>query len=501
MQFSSSNDTLWTTQYTTDGFNIVPDESKLFRIASNTKIFTALATLQLHAVDKLNLDRSVTEYLPNLTLQGSGHIELNGISARALMSHLSGLPDDFASEDILTLGGQSLLGLRIVSNATIASLPACEQDPQITCDSDGLFSFLKTKEGVFPPNTEASYSNIGYDLLGQVISSATGQSYEEYIQHMIIGPLGLIDTTFQTPANTQSVVPDGDNAYGHDLGIDNASGGLYSSARDMTQLLQYSLLNYRSISPAINWFQPQTYSTGSHSFIGMPWEIFRSIQILKDTNRPTTFVTKGGGLLGYYSYTVLMPDYNLAGVILLAGNVGSITSLLDIITTPLIRDVEALAQQNLADQYAGHFIGTSEAGENTSLTLTQSSSRSLYMSEFSIGDIDVLSALKTFTAAQDGLSAQDTYFQLIATFQSTTMETNHLEAATSEVWRFINVSDAPALNGTDADIWNDYCVANFDSISRAGRPLNKVVLQKDVNGDVVALELTAWNVTLTRNEA
>lgn len=498
IQIGSSDKTLWSMYYNTGSPQDAPDGSKAFRIASNTKLFTALAILQLHAAGEIELDRSIARYLPNVISQGDNKIQWDKISIRSLLTHLSGIPDNYASQDILFLGGQALLDLPTVSNSTIAALPACEQNISIPCTSDGMISYLQQTEYVFKPNTESSYSNVGFDLLGLVISAVSGKSYEDYIETKILNPLNMTDTTFNTPSTSASVIPDGESAYGQDWGSDNPSGGLYSSADDMTKFLQYCLLHHNDISPTINWFEPQTYSAGAHSFFGMPWEIFRTTNVLKDNNRPTTFITKGGGLLGYYSYTVVIPDYDLTLVILLAGNVASVTTLLDTITVPLVRDIDAITQQDLIDTYTGTFIGTSDVGSNVSLVLSHSVPRTLYLSNLTVNGDDVAASLQTFAASQGGFSANDVFYQIIPTFRVIT-ENQENQNMTGEVWRMINALDVPSTSENDAQIWNDYCVSNVDPFSYVGQPLNEIVFWKDGDANVTHVELPAWQTTLSRS--
>ena len=49
---------------------------------------------------------------------------------------------------------------------------------------------------LFPPGEGWSYSNSGFDTLGDVIAKVSGQSFEEYVQEHILTPLGMKDSTF-----------------------------------------------------------------------------------------------------------------------------------------------------------------------------------------------------------------------------------------------------------------------------------------------------------------
>jgi CubicO group peptidase (beta-lactamase class C family) len=65
---------------------------------------------------------------------------------------------------------------------------------------------------------ETSYSNVGFDLLGQIISNVTGTSYEEHITKTIFKPLELHQSSFKAPANTSAASAGPDSDWGHDGG-------------------------------------------------------------------------------------------------------------------------------------------------------------------------------------------------------------------------------------------------------------------------------------------
>ncbi|KAK3675215.1 hypothetical protein LTR78_004724 [Recurvomyces mirabilis] len=461
------------------------DGSTTYRIASNTKIFTAMAVLQQQAKGKIDLDHAVSDYVPELK-NSSGSIQWNRISIRSLLSQQSG-PEQF---DLLTEGVAEILGLPPVIDVEFDDLPACDLNVSVACDRAGLLNVLREANPVFPPHTEASYSNVGFDLLGLVIEAVTGMPYEDYITIAITKPLGMNATTFTTSSNTSGAFLASDSQWSQDLAVGNAAGGLYSSSDDMTRFMRYLLKHHQTISPMIDWFEPVAYSAGSHSLIGMPWEIFRATTVLPQTNRPVTFITKGGGLTGYYSYVVLISQYDLAITMLSAGSLGSFNSLLDAITTTLVRGAEDLAQRDLAVTYTGTY---NDANLNSSITLAQSSARSLYISAWTSNDTDVLAQSYKLVSALGGVPG-GIYYQVVPTFE-TRLQAN----LTGQVWRFYNVQDTLAESNVTSQIWNDYCVTNVDPLNYAGKPFNEMVFWFD--GDKVAsVVLTAFNATLMKDK-
>lgn len=77
---------------------------------------------------------------------------------------------------------------------------------------------LRQSNPVFSPQKETSYSNVGFDLLGQVISNVTGTSYEDYITQSIFKPLKLHKSSFKAPCNTSAASAGPGSDWGHDGG-------------------------------------------------------------------------------------------------------------------------------------------------------------------------------------------------------------------------------------------------------------------------------------------
>ena len=84
-----------------------------------------------------------------------------------------------------------------------------------------FLKYLEKSQPVFAPQARPSYSNVGYDLLGQVLVNVTGQDYETYITESILKPLKMTHTTFSKPDEANSVIPDG-SQFDFDLSIANS---------------------------------------------------------------------------------------------------------------------------------------------------------------------------------------------------------------------------------------------------------------------------------------
>ncbi|MGE7437387.1 serine hydrolase domain-containing protein [Kitasatospora sp. NPDC001175] len=162
------------------GRPISPDAH--FHVGSISKAFEATVVLQLAAERKLDLDRTVQYYLPNLLPDGYWPI-----TVRQLLNHTSGLPD-------MRVG---------IPNPTPDQL-IDEHLHYFTLD-DVIRSSLHLPGGSTPPmhftpGTEQEYSNLGYRIAAKIIEQVTGNSFGHEVTSRVIRPLHLDHTS----------VPEGD---------------------------------------------------------------------------------------------------------------------------------------------------------------------------------------------------------------------------------------------------------------------------------------------------
>ena len=135
-------------------------EKTLYRIASISKIFTAISIMQLVEKEKIYLDDSVTKYLPWLKSEEK-------ITVRQLLTHSSGINRDGST-----------------SHWVNDDFPEIEKIKRHV--EEGAISYS--------PIEKFKYSNLGYTLLGSVIEQVSGFSYAEYVKRNIIEKIGLEKT-------------------------------------------------------------------------------------------------------------------------------------------------------------------------------------------------------------------------------------------------------------------------------------------------------------------
>ena len=204
-----------------------PNETTLFRIGSITKTFTALAVFQLRDQGKMSLDDPLAEHLPKFTAAKPRPGSLEDVTLRRIMCHHSGL-----------------VGFADTGEPYFNTLDF--PDMQTTLDA------LPEAEVAIPPDSAFKYSNLGFGLLGEVISRVAGTPYEEYVSSEILAPLGMSSTTFDPEGElkARTAVGYNRNPYGEDhepaplprLGGDAAAGQMYSTVADLAKWLSFQLL-------------------------------------------------------------------------------------------------------------------------------------------------------------------------------------------------------------------------------------------------------------------
>jgi CubicO group peptidase (beta-lactamase class C family) len=177
-----------------------------YRIGSITKTFTAALVLLLAERGLLDVDEPVRRYLP-----GAGEA-VGRARLRQLLTHSGGLPVEVPLPVWAAGDGPE-------AEALLAALPAVEP--------------------VGRPGTRWHYSNLGYDVLGQVVEAVVGSRCDDLVDRELLLPLGLRRTTWQRPPDTAAgylVDPYDDRLHPQpdtDLRARRVSGQLWSTAADL----------------------------------------------------------------------------------------------------------------------------------------------------------------------------------------------------------------------------------------------------------------------------
>ena len=156
------------------GYGVVDSETKrpvdiertVFRLASVSKVFTAVAVMQLVEQGRLDLHRDVNAYLKKLQLPATYP---EPVTLDHLLTHTAGFDDRY-------------LGMGARNDAELPAL--------------GDYLARNMPPRVMPPGRYFSYSNHGFALAGHIVEEISGMPFPEYARRFIFEPLGMTRSTF-----------------------------------------------------------------------------------------------------------------------------------------------------------------------------------------------------------------------------------------------------------------------------------------------------------------
>lgn len=278
-----------------------------FRIASMTKSFTSLAILKLRDAGKLSLDDEVARWIPEVARFRYPTADSAPLRVRQLLTHGAGFPED-------NPWGDQQLGR---SDATLTGW---------------------LERGIpwsTAPDTAFEYSNYGFGLLGRIVEKASGRGYREYLESEILKPLGMSSSTLEPADAKEAAVgyrkengPGGFRAEPSlPHGAFGAMGGLVTTAPDLARYVAFHLAAYpprdeaeagpvrrasvremhrmwRFVNLQVRRGQPEASVTSRANSYGY------GLSVSSDC-RFNHIVGHGGGLPGFGSYMIWLPDYGV----------------------------------------------------------------------------------------------------------------------------------------------------------------------------------------------
>ena len=282
----------------TRGFGLADRERRLpatdtttFRIASISKVFTAMAVMQLRDAGRLSLDDPVAEHLDWFRPANAG--EHPPVRVRHLLTHTSGLPTNSAATDFNAM-------TQPTAGALIAALPE--------------------ERLRFEPGTDSKYSNLGFAVLGQLVAEVSGRPFEVYLRRELLEPLGLDRTV---PHPTQEAV----QAVGYrprvsgtgrepaeflHLASFTPAGGMATTGDDMLRFTRFLLGPTRSpevLDPeTVREMQRVQHPVGDRGGSGLAWAVERGPEM--------HVVYHGGGLPSQTSHLRLDLENELGVIVL-----------------------------------------------------------------------------------------------------------------------------------------------------------------------------------------
>jgi len=282
------------------------DAQTLFRIASMSKAFTALAILKLRDEGKLTLDALAETYVPELRGWRYPTSDSPRIRVRDLLSHVGG----FVTDD--PWGDRQ----QVLPEAAFTRMLR-----------DGV-PFTRA------PQTAFEYSNFGYALLGRIVTNVSGRPYSDYIEQEIMRPLGMTSTGYDIAQSDQkrralgyrwendAFVREPDMAHG----VFGAMGGVQTSANDYARWIAFLLsawpardgaeegpakrASVREMSQGLNFPQLIRLPGSGGASCTAPLAYGMGLSVAVHCNAGLT-LGHGGGYPGYGSYMILFVEHGI----------------------------------------------------------------------------------------------------------------------------------------------------------------------------------------------
>ncbi len=273
------------------------DGRTVFDVGSISKVLTALLLADMTQRHEVALDDPAGKYLPAVTMPA---YEGKSITLADLVTHTAGLP------------------LRP------ANLPSKDPaDPYAGYTQEELYAFLSSYKLTRAPGVKYDYSNVGFGLLGNVLSERAKQSFDDLIKTRITGPLGMADTRIAPTADMEARAATGYDGALHPvshwhMGTLDSAGGFRSTADDLLKLVDAFLGFHKSpLLPAMNSMTTTRRPGGMEpaTAIALAWNIY------DDHGRE--IVWKNGSVGGFRAFVGFDRAAHLGVVALINAQTGS----------------------------------------------------------------------------------------------------------------------------------------------------------------------------------
>lgn len=278
------------------GKKVTPET--LFSAASVTKLFVGTAVAQLAEQKRINLNDPVRKHLPYFKLKDDRY---TSITILQLLSHTSGLPDIEAGE-----------------------LYSSWENPEY--DDGALERYVRSLQNTTlaaRPGESYSYSNMAYDVLGDLISKVSGMPFEQYIKQNLLDPLEMEKSTilFKNVDKNLLATPhlmDEKFEYKESALIPYsrrhpACGTLFSNIRELSHWaianLNRGLFKGKRILEASSYEMMWRPAVREDNPVGISWLI--------ENFGPYKMFSHGGGDPGYRTEFYIIPD-KAVGVVVMA---------------------------------------------------------------------------------------------------------------------------------------------------------------------------------------
>ena len=318
------------------------DEHSVFEIGSITKTFTGIILADWVIKGKMNLDDPIQKYLP----EGITAPTRNGASIKLvhLSNHTSSLP-------------------RMPNNFN----PANPANPFADYSEKQLYDFLESYELPRDIGSQYEYSNYAAGLLGHIMATSEGKTYEALMIDVIARPLGMKDTRIAFTPNMKKNL-----AMGHSGGaqVENwdlislaGAGAIRSTAVDMLNYVRANMGSAKSkLYPAMQLSHKNSRADGATPMVGLGWHIGAADGL--------ELVWHNGGTGGYRTFAGFLKGGN-KGVVVLSNSNASVDDIGMHLLNSKVPLTEIVKEISVTAETLESYVGKYELAPGFILILTR----------------------------------------------------------------------------------------------------------------------------------
>jgi D-alanyl-D-alanine carboxypeptidase len=207
--------------YASSGMDSAVNQNTRFRIASNTKTFTAAAIMLLQQNEQLNIKDTITSLIPG---KGIPYVpdtaewaiwKKADITIEQLLSHTAGVYDVDNNDTLSTPCTAPLYTGNNYALCVLANDSEHEFTPGelVGVDAATQLHFFN------PGDVNYHYSDTGYTMLAEIIERVSGKSYDQFIMQNLVNPNGLTSTSITMLGWDQTIPAPFNPGYVYENGV------------------------------------------------------------------------------------------------------------------------------------------------------------------------------------------------------------------------------------------------------------------------------------------
>lgn len=267
-------------------------ENTLYELASVSKAFTGLGILLLEEQGLLSMEDSVQKYLPWFSMKYKGvEFDMQKLTLNHFLHHTSGL----------------------TNQKHIQSIPQGNTQDMLQKTVEKLMSI----ELAFDPGERYEYGTVNYDVLGLVIETVSGQSYESFMIEQVFKPLGLYNTyLYKEDASLTGQLAKGYRSSflittpydAPEYAGNKPAGYIISSTKDMTRWIRMQMGDVQDIPDIFKTVINKSHN-GNMSVPNFSGMYYASGWMV---NTDKTVIEHSGGNPNFTTEVVILPNEHIA---------------------------------------------------------------------------------------------------------------------------------------------------------------------------------------------